>query len=293
LIRRLPAPTRSVALTVVLALLPALAWTQPLRIVATIPPYAMLARAIAGEQAQVHTLLRRGHDPHHYDPSVRDLVRLRKAHLVISNGIGQQRLEAPLARLNEGTAHVRMADAVAFEPIRESSGAVNGHIWLDPEVMVRGAQVLSGRLSALRPAGRERFRANGRAFREAVSQADRRNGKLLAELPTRHVVTFHPGFDYFFRHYRLEVAATYLDLAGNEPGPRRVSKILEKIRDLGIPAIFREPQLPAAPAEALAEEAGVRVGVLDPLGYTEAVTGYPDLLTYNARAIHDAYTRSP
>lgn len=293
MIRRLPATARFVGLTVVLALLPGLAWAQPLRIVATIPPYAMLARAIAGEEAQVHTLLRRGHDPHHYEPSALDLARLRKAHLVISNGIGQQRLEAPLARLDGDSTRVRMADAVAFDPIQGSSGALNAHIWLDPDVMARGARVLSGRLSALRPAARERFRANGQAFREAVSEADRRNEELLADLPTRHLITFHPGFDYFFRHYRLEVAATYLDLAGNEPGPRRVADILEKIRDLGVPAIFREPQLPAAPAEALAEEASVRVGVLDPLGYTDAVTGYPDLLTYNARAIHDAYTRSP
>lgn len=293
MIRPLPAPGRFAALTAVLALVPALAWTQPLRIVATIPPYAMLARAVAGEEARVHTLLRRGHDPHQYEPGVRDIVRLRKAHLVISNGIGQQRLEAPLVRLSGATTHVRMADAVTFEPIRGSSGALNGHIWLDPDVMIRGAEVLSGRLGELRPELRDRFRANGRAFREAVTRSDRRNRELLADLSTRRVVTFHPGFDYFFRHYGLEVAATYLDTAGNEPSPRRVAEILEKLRDLGIPAIFREPQLPEAPAEALAEEASVRVGVLDPLGYTQSVTGYPELLTYNARAIHDAYSRSP
>ncbi len=263
----------------------------PLRIVATIPPYAMLARAVGGERSRVHVLLRRGHDPHQYEPGIQDLVQLQKAHLVISNGIGQQRLEAQLHLASRTSGHLRMGKTVSFDPIRDASGALNGHIWLDPDVMARGANILAKRLGKLHPEGLTAFQANAQAFQEALSEADRRNQALLAQLPVRHVVTLHPGFDYFLRHYHLETAGSYLDLAGNEPSPRQMAELLQRIRELAIPAIFREPQLPRGPAEALAEAAGIRVGILDPLGFQESVSSYPDLLRYNAHAIHDAYTR--
>lgn len=285
-------PSRCLAWIPLLASLLALpAAAEPLRIVATIPPYAMIARAVAGEEAQVHTLLRRGHDPHHYEPAVRDMARLERADLMLANGIGQQRLESQLDNVGGNTARLIMAKAVEFEPVRDEAGRLNGHIWLDPRIMSRAARTLGNRLARIRPEAEEHFQANVRAFQAAVAEADDANRELLADLPTHHVVTFHPGFDYFFRHYGLRVAGAYRDLAGGEPSPRRVNELLSRIHELGIPAIFREPQLPADPVRALAREAGVRVGVLDPLGFNEGISSYPELLRHNARAIHDAYTR--
>ena len=270
---------------------PAVAAGEPLRITATIPPYAMLARAVAGPQAQVATLVQRGHDPHHFDPTVAAMARLRRAHLVIRNGIGMPQVEGHIRRGSDDPSLFSVADAAAFEPIRDARRATNPHIWLDPTVMTQAATALAERLGRLRPAGRERFAANAAAFKEAVAAADRQCRGWLADLPTRRVVTFHPGFDYFFRHYGLEVTGTYLDLAGNEPSPRRIAELLAAIREHAIPALFREPQLPTGPARALADEAGVRLAELDPLGFTERIGGYPDLLRHNARQVRDAYRR--
>jgi ABC-type Zn uptake system ZnuABC Zn-binding protein ZnuA len=262
---------------------------EPLRIVATIPPYAMLARAVAGESARVDVLVARGHDPHHFDPSVASMARLRRADLVIRNGIGMQPVEAHIQRPADDPGLLSVAAVADFAPIRGSRGEINPHIWLDPAVMRQAAAALAERLGHLRPGGRERFAANAAAFERAVAAADRECRELLAELPTRQVVTFHPGFDYFFRHYRLTLAGSYLDLAGNDPSARRIAELLATIREHAIPAIFREPQLPAAPARALANEAGVRLAVLDPLGYADTIAGYPDLLRYNARQVRHAY----
>jgi len=178
---------------------------------------------------------------------------------------------------------------VAFEPIRGAHGATNPHIWLDPDIMRRAAPALAERLSRLRPGQRQRFAAGAAAFSRAVAEADRQSAELLRDLAPRRVVTFHPGFDYFFRHYGLEVAGTYLDLAGSEPGPRRIAELLATIREDRIPALFREPQLPAGPARALAGEAGIRLAMLDPLGFSADIRDYPGLLLFNARQVRHAY----
>jgi ABC-type Zn uptake system ZnuABC Zn-binding protein ZnuA len=264
---------------------------EALRITATIPPYAMLARAVAGPGARVGTLVQRGHDPHHFDPTVAAMARLRRADLVIRNGLGMPQVEDHIRREPGDPSLFSVAEAADFAPIHDARGATNPHIWLDPTVMTQAATALAERLARLRPGERERFAANAAAFNQAVTAADRQCRGWLADLPTRRVVTFHPGFDYFFRHYGLEVTGTYLDLAGNEPSPRRIAALLAAIREHAIPALFREPQLPTGPARALADEAGVRLAELDPLGFTERIAGYPDLLRHNARQVRDAYRR--
>jgi ABC-type Zn uptake system ZnuABC Zn-binding protein ZnuA len=263
------------------------AGAKPLGLVATLPPYAMLAEAVAGESAEVHLLVRRGHDPHHYEPGTRDRARLESADLVIHNGIGAQHVEQVVRRA--GTPRFTVAESVTFEPVRDESGAINGHIWLDPGVMAAAARALAERLAELRPEDAEAFRQRADAFRAAVAEADEAVAARLADLPIRRVVTYHPGFDYFFRHYDLEVAGTYLDLRGNEPGPRQVAALIRTLRESAIPVLFGEPQLPADPIRALADEAGVGVAELDPLGFSEAVASYPDLLRLNARRIAEAY----
>ena len=263
------------------------AGARPLSLVATIPPYAMLAEAVAGEGAEVHLLVRRGHDPHHYEPGSRDRVRLESADLVVHNGIGAQHVEQVVRRA--GAPRFAVADAVEFEPVRDESGAINGHIWLDPGIMSAAAGALAERLAELRPEEAEAFHQRAAAFRAAVAEADETATAQLAELPIRQVVTYHPGFDYFFRHYDLEVAGTYLDLRGNDPGPRQVAGLIRTLRESSIPVLFGEPQLPSDPIRALADEAGVGVAELDPLGFAESVATYPDLLRLNARRIAEAY----
>jgi len=261
----------------------------PVKIVVTIPPYAMLAEAVAGDAGTVHTLVSRGHDPHHYDPTVRDMARLHDADVVIHNGIGQQRVETHLDQARQAEVTFAVADAVPFRAIRDDRGATNGHIWLDPEVMIRAAAALATRLAAVRPEAAATFADNAGRFIAAVQDADDAATDTLAGIHPRRVVTYHPGFDYFFRHYGITVSGTYLDLSGNEPSGQALTRLLERIRTEDIPALFLEPQLPERPGRALAQEAGVRIGVLDPLGFDPAVTNYPELLRYNARQVAEAY----
>ncbi|MCY4354272.1 MAG: metal ABC transporter substrate-binding protein, partial [Truepera sp.] len=55
-------------------------------IVSSIPPYASLAQQIAGEEAEVHTILPSGTSPHSFAPSPGDILVLLEADLIILNG---------------------------------------------------------------------------------------------------------------------------------------------------------------------------------------------------------------
>ncbi|MCX6089686.1 MAG: metal ABC transporter substrate-binding protein, partial [Candidatus Atribacteria bacterium] len=60
------------------------------------------------------------------------------------------------------------------------------------------------------------------------------------------------------------------DTPGKEPSPKEIRKLVDTIKNLGISVIFAEPQLNQKAAETLAQETGMKVAILDPLGR------YPD-----------------
>ena len=59
-----------------------------LSVVASIRPYALLAREIGGERISVELLMKGGASPHLYSPKMSDLLFLEKADVFILNGAG-------------------------------------------------------------------------------------------------------------------------------------------------------------------------------------------------------------
>jgi ABC-type Zn uptake system ZnuABC Zn-binding protein ZnuA len=261
-----------------------------LEIVTSIPPYAMLARAVAGPQAEVQSLVGPGQDPHRFDPTVRQAAALSRADLVIHNGAGEQWLGS---HLDQTAPDQRLAvtDTVPFEPIQGAGGAVNGHVWLDPDVGQGLVAVLAARLAALQPDSAGAFGRRAARTLAAIRTAEEAAAETLRGLAPKQVITFHPSFDYFFRHYGWEVAGTFRDLSGSGAGGARLAHLLAVIRAQQLPAIFRERTTPAQPVAALARDAGVAVGVLDPLGLAPEIQDYPDLLRRNANSVAEAYER--
>ncbi len=61
---------------------------RKVRVVATIYPLAEFARQVGGGRVEVTQLLPSGAEPHHWEPSPKDMVKLHQAQIVIFNGAG-------------------------------------------------------------------------------------------------------------------------------------------------------------------------------------------------------------
>jgi zinc transport system substrate-binding protein len=95
---------------------------------------------------------------------------------------------------------------------------------------------------------------------------------------------------YFGDRYGLEQVGVVEEFPGKEPSPRYLADLVALAREQEAAAIFAEPQLNSAAAEALAREIGVGVAVLDPIGGPQ-VPGretYTALLGWNTRAMVNA-----
>jgi zinc transport system substrate-binding protein len=161
-------------------------------------------------------------------------------------------------------------------------GAPDPHFWLDPQRMVAAIDVIATELTALDPAGKEAFAQQAAALKQSLTALDAALAARAAAWTHKTIVTFHGSMGYFAARYGLRVAAVVEPLAGKEPTPQYVAAVLAAIRHGRAAALFSEPQLDKRPAEVIAAEGRIPLGVLDPVGGGPGRDSYEALLTWNA-----------
>lgn len=312
----------SLVLTVVVALaLVSMAGAQPgpsLTVVVTINPYADLVQQVAGDRADVVTLLPPGASPHAFDPTPSQAAQLAKADLILMNGGLDSWLNRLVDAVAPHTPVLVMMDAIDFvareghdhddelhepagehtEPDHDHEGDqehdghgqampafANPHIWLDPVLAAEAVGAIASALAQVDPAGADMYAANAQGARQELLALHDRLADLLAPVAGAAFVPFHDAWVYFAARYDLHIVVTLEPFPGREPSPRYIAEAVQALRDSGAKAIFAERQLGRRSADVVAQSAGVQVAVLDPLGGAPGPITYEQLLLENARAI--------
>lgn len=161
----------------------------------------------------------------------------------------------------------------ADEHEHHDHGAVDPHLWLDPVLVHRLVPALRGavadalaRRGELDDAARADLDRRAADLSARVLALDAEYRRRLADLPSRDLVTDHAAWSRLAERYGLRVAAVIRPVVSGEPTPADMLDAAAVIRDLGVRAVFVEPQFDAAAGRRLAQAAGARLEVLDPLG---------------------------
>lgn len=96
---------------------PARAQDDPVRIVASFSILANIAAKVAGDTAEVETLISRGANPHAYEPSARDVVTLSEADAVLVVGIDFEEGLLPVVEESAGERMVVVSECVPVRPV--------------------------------------------------------------------------------------------------------------------------------------------------------------------------------
>jgi len=288
---------RFLAAVVAALLLPGAAAAEPLRVTVSIAPYADIVARLGGQHVSVSTLLPPGASPHAFDPTPSQAAGLARADLIVMNG----GVDSWLTRLVAATAPtvptVVIMERIAVDALPDGDEhvgevgephgheGVNAHVWLDPSLMLKAAEVISGELRQLDPGNAGAYEDALARLRDDLSSLDAELAATLAEVRGAPFVPFHDAWPYFARRYGLDLVLTLEPFPGREPSPRYVAEAVAEVRAVGAKAVFAERQLNPRSAEVVAESAGVAVATLDPIGGAPGPTHYEELLRHNAAAI--------
>ena len=112
---------------------------------------------------------------------------------------------------------------------------------------------------------------------------------MLAPVAGERIITFHEAFPYFANAYGIEIAGVIEHEPGEEPGTREIAETCDLVTDLGIRALFVEPQYPQKAAETIARETGAGIYTLDPVVSGDGTKeSYETIMRENARVLLEA-----
>lgn len=286
-----------------------------LNVVATTTIVADIVRAVAGEDADVVTLLPANADPHAFQATPKDVVALSEADVVFLSGAD---LEANLADILATTSGliVDLSTRVALresasiehhhehgdedhehedhehEPEWHSHGAYDPHVWFDPSNVMIWTSEIERTLNRLDPENASDYASRAATYRRALADLDLWIWEQVSRIPNerRNLVTDHLAFGYFAARYGLRQVGTIFPGTStlSEPSAQELAELIDTITELDVPAIFVGTTVSPALAETVASDTGTEMVVL----YTGALsesTGpaatYIDFMRFNTEAI--------
>lgn len=272
------------------------AFATPLNVVVTIHPLADIVKKIGGENVKVHILLKPGEGPHTFEPAPGDMKTIGAADLILIVGFDLEiwlekllKITSPdkkdlLIDLSTTVLHPIDIANDAGEHHNHHHGHINPHYWLDPLAIREAVLLIERKLIEKLPAKAAEISKNTRVIEGELDKLNEQIKTLLkAPGVSRSFVAFHNSWSYFARRYGLKIAGVIQTAPGREPSAKHFKKLIQEIEKMGVKSVLVEPQFSLQLGETLADEAGVKVIMVDPIGGVAGREGYFELMRYNAK----------
>lgn len=269
---------RSLCLTVMAMLLLssvsfAAFWDSKPTIVTTIYPLYEFTKQVVGDKAEVILLVPAGAEPHDWEPAPADLIKVKKASIVVYNGAGMEPWIDKLAgTVLAGKKVVSAASAVNLISAQYNEeggpaepGTIDPHVWLDPVNAQAIVKQITAAVAESDPGNAGYYQANADAYSQQLAALHDEYTAVLAEAPRRIFITSHAAFGYVANRYELKQVAIMGLAPDAEPTPERMAQIIRYARLTGIKHIFFETLVSPKLAEVIANESGATTLVLNPI----------------------------
>jgi zinc/manganese transport system substrate-binding protein len=281
------------------------AFAAKLRVVATTPDLAAVAREIGGDRVEVTALAKPTEDPHFVDAKPSHIVTLNRADVLIEGGA---ELELGwLPPLLESSRNAKIAAGapgrvVASQGIKmleiptsfdRSKGDVhslgNPHFLIDPINVKIIAANIAAHLTQVDPASAAVYQANLATFNAKVDAKFAQWQKQLAPYRGAKLVTYHKDFPYLAERFKLEIVENLEPKPGIAPSPAHVAKVIAAMKAARARVIIVQPYQNRRTAETVARQTGaVVLDIPQQPGARKDTRTYFDMMDYMVTTLANA-----
>ena len=237
-----------------------------LKVVTTVSPITSIVENIGGPRISLEGVVPEGVNSHTFEPAPSMAELMAGADLIIINGLFLEEPTLALAESNKKDDVVILAlgdrsvtpDEWQFDfTFPESAGHPNPHLWPDPNLGLRYAELVQDRLAALDPDNAAYYAGNLEIFRGKVEKMDQAIRAAVATVPegNRKLLTYHDSWAYFAKQYGMEVIGAVQPSNFSQPSVREVAELIDQVKELGLPAVFGSEVFSSDVLEAIASEA--------------------------------------
>jgi zinc/manganese transport system substrate-binding protein len=222
-----------------------------------------VVRHLVGDGAHVEVLMPPNADPHGFQASARQVAAMREADVLVVNGGG---FEAGLDDTIAAARHDGVTTFTALDHVDRLGR--DPHFFSDPAQMASVAAALAPDLGREVPGlDTAAYRQRAAGYVAALRTLDRDVAATLARVPEapRKLVNNHDVFGYFAQRYGFEVVGAVVPsfTTGAQASAGDLAHLAATVRRAGVPAVFADTSAPAKLADALADDAGGHVEVVE------------------------------
>ncbi len=139
----------------------------------------------------------------------------------------------------------------------EDAGKPNPHLWTDPTLARRYAEIVKDDMSERDPANADHYSANYEAFSTMIDGFDAAMREAVATIPRRELLTYHDAYAYFAETYDWDVVGAIQVSDFEDPTPGEVADLIDQVEAEQVPAIFGSEVFPSPVLEQIGKESGV------------------------------------
>lgn len=280
-----------------------------IRVVATTPDLASVAREIGGDRVSVVALAKPTEDPHYVDAKPSHIVTLNRADALIEGGAELELgwlpplLEnARNSKISAGApGRIVASEGIALKEIPtsfdRSKGDVhslgNPHFFIDPIAVKTVARNIADHFAQIDPKSANIYRANLAKFNSRLDSKLAEWQKTLAPYRGAKIVTYHKDFIYFADRFGLSIIDELEPKPGIAPSPAHLAQVIGKMRSTNAKLILVQPFQNRKTAETVARQAsGVVVDAPQQPGAASGVVTYFDMMDHLVNTIAAAFRTS-
>jgi ABC-type Zn uptake system ZnuABC Zn-binding protein ZnuA len=238
-----------------------------LKIATTVAPITSIVANIVGDRADVEGIVPEGTNSHTFEPKPSVAELLSTADVVYINGLvleeptkdlAEQNLEGGAEVVELGTLTIPESDYLYDFSFPEEEGKPNPHLWTDPTLARRYAEIVKDDMSQRDPANAAYYAENYTKFSALIDDFDRAMRTSFATVPKRDLLTYHDAYAYFAKTYGWNVIGAIQVSDFEDPTPAEVAGLIDQVKAQGVPAIFGSEVFPSPVLEQIGKEAGVK-----------------------------------
>jgi zinc/manganese transport system substrate-binding protein len=246
-----------------------------IRVVATTPDLASVAREIGGDRANVVALAKPTEDPHFVDAKPSFIVTLNRADALIEGGAELELGWLPPLLENARNGKIGAGAPgriVASEGIRllevptsfdRSKGDIhslgNPHFMVDPAAVKVVARNIASHFAQIDPKNAAIYNGNLAKFNTRLDSKLAEWQKTLAPYRGAKIVTYHRDFPYLAQRFGLSLVDELEPKPGIAPSPAHLAQVIGEMKANNAKVILVQPFQNRKTAETVARQTGASV----------------------------------
>lgn len=235
------------------------------QIVTAVFPFYDFARQIGGDKVQLTLILPTGTEVHSYEPTPKDIIKIKESDLFIAQGGGADPWTDSVINDADGKKvnvfyaleNIKLIAEEHDRPSYSSYVHTDPHVWTTPDNAAIISENICNRLCDIDEKNADYYKKNLAAYKEKLAALDEKFTALTKNCDKTLIFADQFPFRYFADKYNLKYLAAFPGCsAESEPGAASVARLIDTVKKEKIPVVFYTETSNRQLANAVCEETG-------------------------------------